>query len=80
MSDEPSEVLIQAYRYDASKNPDGGNFPGVPLADLTAEQVAGFPLYIQRSIARSAMYAPVAVATAAARQRKIGPTETKADE
>ena len=45
-----------AYYYDASKNPDGASLPGVPLRDLSAEDLSAMPDWLQRSIDASAMY------------------------
>lgn len=36
--------------YDASKNPDGGSLPGVPLRDLTAEEFEALPVWLQYSV------------------------------
>lgn len=46
-----------AWYYDPEKNPnDAASLPGVPLRDLTEDEVAGYPEYIQRSIAASPLY------------------------
>lgn len=45
-----------AYHYDASLNPNGGFFPGVPRGSITQEQFDRLPAYLQRSIAASSMY------------------------
>lgn len=36
--------------YDETKNPAGAYLPGVPLADLDDEQLAGYPDWLQASI------------------------------
>lgn len=45
-----------AYTYLEDKNPDGAYLPGVPLTDLTDEQVAAFPKWLQLSIDASPFY------------------------
>lgn len=50
--------------YDSTKNLDGGTLPGVPLDDITEEQFASYPEWLQRSIDAHPMY------------RKSAPRET----
>lgn len=50
-----SEEQIARY-YDASANPDGVFLPGVPLADLSVEQWAALPEWLQASIDASGWY------------------------
>lgn len=45
-----------ARYYDASHNPDGGSLPGVPLRDLTEEEFAELPAWLQESIDANPMY------------------------
>jgi len=39
-----------ARYYDESKNPESGQLPGVPLADITEERWATLPEWLQASI------------------------------
>jgi hypothetical protein len=39
-----------ARRYHADKNPDGNGLPGVPLRDLTVDDWAALPAWLQQSI------------------------------
>ena len=39
-----------ARYYDAEKNPDGGSLPGVPLRDLTEDEFAALPAWLQESV------------------------------
>jgi hypothetical protein len=48
------------YTYDASLNPDGASLPGVPLRDLTADDIANVPAWLQSSIAAQPFYIAVA--------------------
>lgn len=45
-----------AYYYDASKNPHGAAFPGVPLGNILQDTYDAQPAWIQRSIDVSPMY------------------------
>lgn len=45
-----------AYYYQPENNPHNGSLPGVPLRDLTDEEVAQYPDYIKRSLEISPMY------------------------
>jgi hypothetical protein len=47
------------YTYDASQNPDNASLPGVPLRDLTADDIANVPAWLQSSIAAQPFYLPV---------------------
>jgi hypothetical protein len=47
------------YTYDASLNPDGASLPGVPLRDLTADDLANVPAWLQSSIAAQPFYIAV---------------------
>lgn len=70
--------------YDASKNPDGGFFPGVPLRDLTEDEYEGQPDWLKRSIDAHDMYrktnpTPAPKPTPAAKpKRKAKPAAPKA--
>lgn len=77
-----------AYRYLADRNPAGAYLPGVPLADLTADDVAAMPAWLQASIVACPYYETVApglgvpesaAPSAAARQRLPRPSDVKAD-
>lgn len=48
------------YRYNADMNPEGAVLDGVPLRDLTAEDVAALPPHLQRSVADCLFFEPVA--------------------
>ena len=63
MSDQPAErpALTGPRFYDASKNPDGAMFPGVPLRDLTAEEFEALPLWLQYSVDAAPMYRKTAL-------------------
>lgn len=54
------ETLPIVYRYNADMNPEGALLDGVPLRDLTAEDVAALPAHLQRSVADCLFYEPVA--------------------
>lgn len=45
-----------ARYYDETKNPDGAYFPGVPLRDLTADELAELPEWLQRSVDAAPFY------------------------
>ena len=45
-----------ARYYDASKNPDGGELPGVPLRDLTDDEFAELPAWLQANVDAMPMY------------------------
>lgn len=42
--------------YDAEQNPGGAFLPGVPLRDLTDEDLARLPAHLQRSVGASPLY------------------------
>lgn len=42
--------------YDETKNTSGGEFPGVPLRDLTEDEYTGYSAWLQASIDASPMY------------------------
>lgn len=48
------------YRYNADMNPEGAVLDGVPLRDLTAEDVAALPPHLQRSVADCLFFEPMA--------------------
>ena len=48
-------MAIARY-YDASKNPDGGELPGVPLRDLTEEEFAELPSWLQANVGAVPFY------------------------
>ena len=45
-----------ARYYDAEKNPDGGSLPGVPLRDLSEDEFAALPAWVQESVDASPLY------------------------
>lgn len=50
------ERLVGPRYYDASKNPEGAQFHGVPLRDLEAEEFEALPLWLQHSVDQSPLY------------------------
>lgn len=48
--------MAVARYYDPEKNKEGAAFPGVPLDDVTEEQWASTPEWLQRSVDASPMY------------------------
>ena len=42
--------------YDETKNPGNAYLPGVPLADLTDEQLASYPQWLRDSILASGFW------------------------
>jgi hypothetical protein len=40
----------RARYYDETKNPEKGELPGVPLRDLTADEFAALPQWLQDSV------------------------------
>lgn len=48
--------MATAYYYDESKNPDGRHLQGVPLADLSEEEFAALPGWLQKSVDAHPMY------------------------
>ena len=48
------------YTYYPDRNPELAGLPGVPLRDLTAEEVAALPEWLQASIAACPFYEAVA--------------------
>lgn len=50
---------MSTYKYLAEKNPKERTLPGVPLRDLTADDLAGWPEHIRRYIADCDFYEPV---------------------
>lgn len=51
--------MIVARSYDASKNPEGTIFDGVPLRDLTQEEFDALPGWLQASVAAAPFYTTV---------------------
>lgn len=47
--------MIVRY-YDASKNPDGAFFPGVPLRDIESDEWDTLPQRLRESVDASPMY------------------------
>lgn len=45
-----------ARYYDETKNPQGGTFPGVPLADIDQETFDGYADWLKASIDASPAY------------------------
>ena len=60
--------MTPARYYDADKNTNGGELPGVPLRDLTEDEYTNYPQWLQASIDASPMY------------RKTNPAPRKATE
>lgn len=50
------ERLTGPRYYDASRNPEGALFHGVPLRDLDAEEFEALPLWLQYSVDESSFY------------------------
>ena len=48
-------MAIARY-YDESKNPEGAVFDGVPLRDLTEEEFAELPAWLQASVDAAPFY------------------------
>lgn len=48
--------------YDARKNPEGRSFDGVPLRDLTDDELAELPTWLRASVLASEFYATEAPA------------------
>mgnify|MGYP000915409520 CR=1 FL=1 len=76
-----------AYTYDGERNPDKSFIPGVPLRDLTVEEVQSMPRYVHAGVAQQPFYlataaAPALVeqATAEADASEQKPTEQPAPE
>lgn len=61
MASKKNDEVATGYRYDADKNPGGAYLPGVPLRDLTADEVATFSDLTRRSIAAQPFYTPAKV-------------------
>ena len=45
-----------ARYYDAGNNPDGAALPGVPLRDMTEDEWAALPTWLQESADASTLY------------------------
>ena len=67
--------MAVVYRYDAEQNVAGDYIPGVPLRDLTDEDIAELGEHLAGGVAACAFYVPVAVRAARATLPK--PSETK---
>lgn len=50
------ERLVGPRYYDASRNPEGAQFHGVPLRDLDADEFEALPLWLQHSVDASPFY------------------------
>lgn len=48
-------MAIARY-YDAEKNPEGASIDGAPLADISEEQFAEFPAWLQASVDAAPFY------------------------
>lgn len=48
--------MASARYYDASKNPESAVLDGVPLRDLTEEEFAELPLWLQASVDAAPFY------------------------
>lgn len=68
-----------AFRYDATKNPSGGNLPGVPLKDITTEQFERYADWLKDSIRAQPFYIPVEPAPAASRRTRPAKAEAEAE-
>lgn len=84
------------YRYVAERNPDRLTIPGVPLRDLTHEDLARLPMHLRAAVplydfydavavtaqraVDDAVHVPAAVERASRRERAARPSETKATE
>jgi hypothetical protein len=53
------EPRARGLRYDATLNPTGRTLPGVPLGDLTAEELAALPAWLRRSMAATGWWSPI---------------------
>lgn len=67
--------MALAYRYDPEQNPAGEYIPGVPLRDLTTEDMEALDAYLAGGVEQCAFYVPVAARVARATLPK--PSETK---
>jgi hypothetical protein len=68
-------MTIARY-YDATKNPDGAFFPGVPLRDIEAGEWEALSKRMQESIDAAPFYRKTPVAKAPS---KADPSEAKGD-
>ena len=72
-----------ARYYDASKNPDGGELPGVPLRDLTEDEFAALPPWLQANVDAMPFYRKTKPRPAESEpepEAQPEPTTTTADE
>lgn len=53
---ELEPVKIAPRYYNAERNEAGAHLPGVPLRDLTEQELAEMPGWLQRSVDASGMY------------------------
>lgn len=67
-------MTIARY-YLAENNPEGGSLPGVPLRDLTDEELLAFPEWLQASIDASPMYRKTKPRPASEAAPDVGPKE-----
>lgn len=63
-----------ARYYDASKNPEGGHLPGVPLADISQEAFDAMPEWLQASVDAVGFYRKTAIRAAPATDAPSKPT------
>ena len=54
--------------YDASRNPEGGQLPSVPLRDLPAEEFEALPVWLQYSVDAQPFYRKTEPRTAPAKE------------
>lgn len=64
-----------ARYYDEAKNPEGGSLPGVPLRDLTEDEYAAFPDWLQASIDALDCYRKTKPRPAIDARPDVGPEE-----
>ena len=58
------------YTYDAARNLEGRSLGGVPLADLTADDIDALPAHLQETIATTPYYVATRTQKAAAKDKE----------
>lgn len=53
---EPEAPKAGPRYYNPERNPSGAYLPGVPLGDMTDQEFAALPLWVQRSVDASGFY------------------------
>lgn len=66
-----------ARYYDASKNPEGATFPGVPLRDITESEWEAIPDWLKPSIDESKFYRKTKARGQSDDKRPAAPAEEK---